>query len=112
MTEWPGNLQRKGSSRKLPDSFSRNASQKEKTSSNQIVSDVYNASEVLCFLSSKYNEELSQAKVDKSGEKSKIYQSLESSSAWTTKTSSSNKRSSLGDDYDLLKELNRGLQRR
>lgn len=112
MTDWAVNLQRRNSSRKSPESSNRNSTAKEKTSAAQIVSDPYNASEVLSFLSARFNEELSQAKADKSGEKFKIYQSLESSSGWTTKTSSSSKRSSIGDDYDLLKELNRGLQRR
>lgn len=71
----------------------------------------YNAAEVLSFLNAQYEAELAAANQDKTGEKYRIYQLLDSSSAWSTKPFTSGKRSQ-GGGYELLKELNRRLQRR
>lgn len=85
---------------------------REESSFYQKSAESFNAHEVLAFLSARYEEELTEAKQDKTGEKYRIYQSLDSNSAWSIKSSSSGKRSAISDEYNLLKELNRGMLRR
>lgn len=85
----------------------------------------YNTQEVLDYLNSNFAKYTQQAKEDKEGEHVKIYRSLESSSQWTTKMSSSSSTSSQGsgkygvkdvirnksnsNTLDLLFEINRSI---
>lgn len=48
----------------------------------------FNGKEILHYLSTSYNTHLQHAKDDKEGENTKVYRSLESSSQWKTKPSS------------------------
>lgn len=48
----------------------------------------FNGKEILHYLSTSYNTHLQHAKEDKEGENIKVYRSLESSSQWKTKPSS------------------------
>lgn len=78
----------------------------------EISPEPYNSSEVLSFLSDQYNTEINAAKQDKAGHKYRIYRSLDSSSSWSTKTTSSGKRSIQNDEFNLLREINRELTKR
>lgn len=51
----------------------------------------FNGKEILHYLNTSYNTHLQNAKADKEGENTKVYRSLESSSQWKTKPSSSTK---------------------
>lgn len=110
MTERPAELPRKPSLKSEQRQSSKSTS-KDASPVDLQRSKPYNAEEVLLFLSASYESELNRAKQDKAGETYRVYQSLESSSAWSTKTNSSSKRSSTSDEYSLLRELNRCLRR-
>lgn len=74
--------------------------------------EAFNAAEILDCLSARYHRELAEAKQDKLGEKVRVYRSLHSSSAWTTK-SSVNSRGRRDEDgrFNLLDEVNRAIAR-
>lgn len=71
---------------------------------NSPLPDTYNASDVLAFMSSQYNLALASSKQDKLGEKVRIYRSLDSSSAWTTKGPKRDEKA-----FNLLFEINRSM---
>lgn len=68
--------------------------------------DPYNYSEVLQFLHARFERDEAEAKRDKDSENAVIYRSLDSASAWNT-SSTSSKKNSDEDGFNLLRELNR-----
>ncbi|SGZ55826.1 CIC11C00000001924 [Sungouiella intermedia] len=98
MSDWAAKLQSRGS--QSPDSMAH-ASVSKST-----LPEPYNASEVLRALSARYDNIVAGAKADKTGEKARVYRSLESSSAWSTKGGANKKRD---DEYNLLFEVNRSI---
>lgn len=70
--------------------------------------DNFNAAEVLACLSSQYEEALAAAKRDKLGDKVRVYRSLDSSSAWSTKGA----KKAEEERYNLLHEVNRAMAKR
>lgn len=101
MSDWAAKLQ--------PKKAEKAASPKPpRSSSKSSLPEPYNALEVLHALSSRYESIVAAAKADKLGEKTRIYRSLDSNSAWTTKGSAGGK--AKGDDeYSLLFEVNRSI---
>lgn len=104
MSDWAAKLQLA----KKPQKQESSKSARTSPGSKSALPEPFNASEVLNVLSSRYESVVAAAKADKLGDKTRIYRSLDSSSAWTTKGGASGK-SKRDDDYNLLFEVNRSI---
>lgn len=100
MSDWAAKLQSKQS--EAPEGMTQRVS-----GSKSALPEPYNTAEILGAFSARYESKVAAAKADKSGEKTRIYRSLDSSSAWTTKNVAS--KSKRDDEYDLLFEVNRSI---
>lgn len=101
MSDWAAKLQLKKTEKSASPKPGRG-------NSKSALPEPYNALEILLALSARYESIVSEAKTDKQGEKTRIYRSLDSSSAWTTKGNASGKNKG-DDDYNVLFEVNRSI---